>query len=153
MTTRQLSFKSLPPIAAGHGTTTPDPGIPGVWAWSTALDAPIYWDGSMWVGLPTQGTGVIGGAVTLDFGTAAQMSTEATVTVTGQSGISALSNIKAWIQGTWSTDDHTADEHIMARSLIDVTVGNIVDNIGFTIYGLVRDGTMAGSFVVNWEWN
>lgn len=54
MTTKTLSFKSLPQLAIAEGATTPNPGIAGVWVWSTSLSKPVYWTGSIWTtGLPS----------------------------------------------------------------------------------------------------
>lgn len=48
MTTKTLSFKSLPQLAIAEGATTPNPGIAGVWVWSTTLSKPVIWTGSLW---------------------------------------------------------------------------------------------------------
>lgn len=50
MTTKQLSYKSLPSLAIAEGATTPDLGVDakGAWAWSTTLACPVYWNGAKW---------------------------------------------------------------------------------------------------------
>lgn len=48
MTTKTLSFKSLPNLAIAEGATTPNPGQTGVWAWSTTLVKPVFWNGTSW---------------------------------------------------------------------------------------------------------
>lgn len=69
MTTSTLSFKSLPRLALSEGASTPNPGIAGVWIWSTTLSKPLYWNGSTWqspLTLSTTGTvsGLTAGTVT-----------------------------------------------------------------------------------------
>lgn len=51
MTTKQLSYKSLPLLAISDGATTPDLSVDakGAWAWSTTLACPMYWNGAKWV--------------------------------------------------------------------------------------------------------
>jgi hypothetical protein len=49
MTTRQLGFKSLAGLAISVGDTTPNPGSPGVVAWSTTTLSLMAWTGSSWV--------------------------------------------------------------------------------------------------------
>lgn len=48
MTTKSLRFESLPQLAIAEGATSPDPGTPGVLAWSTTLTSLVLWDGSNW---------------------------------------------------------------------------------------------------------
>ena len=53
-------FVEPPRIAAGHGSTLPDPGGPGaagVEAWSTVDETKLVWDGSAWRVASTQGPG------------------------------------------------------------------------------------------------
>jgi len=71
------------------------------------------------------------GTATLDFG-AFPGKSDASVAVTGQTGIVAGSLVEAWIRPV-ATADHTADEH-MAETL-KVFAANIVAGTGFTIYG------------------
>lgn len=69
MTTKTLSFKSLPSLAIAEGATTPNPGSPGVWAWSQTLTKPVFWNGSSWTAGSAGGGGsgdVVGPAVTTD---------------------------------------------------------------------------------------
>lgn len=71
------------------------------------------------------------GTTTLDFG-AFPGTSDASVAVTGQTGIVAGSLVEAWIRPV-ATADHTADEHLVES--IKVLAGNIVAGTGFTIYG------------------
>lgn len=70
------------------------------------------------------------GSTTIDFG-AFPGGSDATVTVTGQTGIVSGSVVQAWLVAQ-PTADHTADEHRVET--ISVTCGNIVPNTSFDIY-------------------
>lgn len=72
------------------------------------------------------------GTATLDFG-AFPGGSDASVTVTGQTGILSGSLVEAWILPA-ATSDHTADEHIVET--IRIFAGSIVAGTGFTIYGV-----------------
>ena len=74
-----------------------------------------------------------GGKTTVDFG-AFPGKTDATVAVTGQTGILAGSLVEAWIVPD-ATADHSADEHWVDPPM--VFAGNIVAGTGFTIYGVL----------------
>lgn len=92
------------------------------------------------------------GTTTLDFGAASAKTRDTSVVVTGQTAILAGSKIEAWLMGS-TTSDHSADEHIMAAQLLDITTSVAVAGVGFTIYGLVVNGTMHGQFTVQWVWS
>ena len=70
------------------------------------------------------------GKTTVDFG-AFPGTSDAVVTVTGQTGIVSGSVVQAWLIAE-ATADHTADEHRVET--ISVTCGNIVANTSFDIY-------------------
>lgn len=114
------------------------------------------------------------GTTTVNFG-AFPGSSDASVVITGQSGIGSGSLTEAWIYPI-ATADHTADEHWVEN--IQATAGNTVPGTGFTIYarntnnlneptfglpGELRDspidgvgglGTrLYGLFTVAWVWN
>jgi hypothetical protein len=72
------------------------------------------------------------GTVVLDFG-AFPGKSDASVAVTGQSGIVSGSLVEAWIR-LEATSDHSADEHMVET--IKVFAGNIIAGTGFTVYGL-----------------
>jgi adenosine/AMP kinase len=72
------------------------------------------------------------GTATLDFG-AFPGGSDASVAVTGQTGIAAGSFVEAWLSPA-ATADHTADEHLVET--IKVVAGNISAGVGFTIYGI-----------------
>jgi hypothetical protein len=71
------------------------------------------------------------GTATLDFG-AFPGKSDASVAVTGQTGIVSGSLVEAWIRPV-ATADHSADEHMLET--LKVFAGNIVAGTGFTIYG------------------
>lgn len=77
------------------------------------------------------GGGVTVGTATLDFG-AFPGASDASVAVTGQTGIASGSVVSAWIQPS-DTADHSADEHMLES--IKVFAGSISDGVGFTVYG------------------
>lgn len=72
------------------------------------------------------------GTASLNFG-AFPGASDASVAVTGQTGISAGSLVEAWLLPA-ATADHTADEHLVET--LNVMAGTIVAGTGFTIYGI-----------------
>lgn len=48
MPRKNLSLELLPSLAIAEGATSPNPGSPGVWAWSSTLNRPVMWNGSSW---------------------------------------------------------------------------------------------------------
>lgn len=96
------------------------------------------------------------GQTLLNFGTYPG-ATDASIVITGQTGIVAGSNVTAFLIAT-ATADHSADEHWLDGPII--TAGNIVAGVGFTIYGVARqtlslDGTASqayGNWTVGWRW-
>jgi hypothetical protein len=72
------------------------------------------------------------GTATIDFG-AFPGGSDASVTVTGQAGITGTSLVEAWLFPA-ATADHTADEHVVES--IKVVAGNISAGTGFTIYAV-----------------
>lgn len=72
------------------------------------------------------------GTVTLDFG-AFPGASDASVTVTAQTGIVGSSLVEAWLRPS-DTSDHTSDEHMVET--VQVFAHSIVDGVGFTITGI-----------------
>ena len=88
------------------------------------------------------------GTTTINFG-AFPGALDASVTVSAPN-ILAGSNLDAWIEAA-ATADHSIDEHWADPPVI--TSGNIVAGVGFTIYGISRDGgTIFGQYPVQWMW-
>jgi hypothetical protein len=75
------------------------------------------------------------GTASIDFG-AFPGKTDASLVITGQTGILAGSLVEAWIL-PGATADHSADEHLVEP--IYVIAGNIVAGTGFTIYAMSMD--------------
>lgn len=88
------------------------------------------------------------GRAQLDFGTSGV--TDASIAVTGQSGITSDCVVHAWIERR-ATDDHSADEHSLEP--IKVTAGDIVAGTGFTVYGVTGDtAPRYGKWTIGWSW-
>ncbi len=82
------------------------------------------------------GGSVTTGTTTVDFGTFPG-SPHTSVVITGQASILAGSVVRARLYPT-ATADHAADEHIMAASMLDLIVSDIVAGTGFTVHALAR---------------
>lgn len=96
------------------------------------------------------------GTATLDFG-AFPGSVDASIVITGQSGILSTSLVEAWILPA-STSSHSIADHYMDAPL--VMAGEIVAGTGFTIRGFTnsRGGQFNGpvpfgTWNVAWVWN
>ena len=76
--------------------------------------------------------------------------TQTSTTITGQYGIGTDSLIKAWLVAI-PTADHDITDHLNA----DLTIlpGDIVNNVGFTIYGKANSGTRTGKYTIQWQWS
>ena len=93
-------------------------------------------------------SGSMGSAV-INFG-AFPGSNEAAVTVTGQTGIEATSQVRAWVEAS-ATSDHTASDAAYAAALVGVSTGSIVAGTGFTVYARSTE-KMQGTFNIQWAW-
>ena len=154
MTTKTLSFKSLPSIAVSEGATTPNPGTTGVWAWSTTLSKPVYWNGTLWSSITTGSSGsstVYSGTATIDFGNYPG-SNETTVSVTGQGSILSTSGIRLFISANATSVDHTSNDHTWIMNFLNITVGDVVPSTGFTIYANSIH-KLQGKYTINWTWS
>lgn len=88
------------------------------------------------------------GSVILDFGTG--IGTDlASATVTGQTGITASSNVGAWVSAE-DTVRGTKDEAILA--CLNVCCGVPTADTGFTIYATCPHGRISGTFKIIWAW-
>ena len=72
------------------------------------------------------------GVASLDFG-AFPGASDASLVITGQTGIASGSLVEAWLLPA-DTADHLADEHLLEA--LDIRAGKIVAGTGFTIYGI-----------------
>lgn len=89
------------------------------------------------------------GTTTIDFGSYPGTS-EASVVVAGQTGITGASLCEAWISAV-ATVDHTINDHAYAAALVALSCSAPDAGNGFTIYGRCLD-KMQGTFTVNWVW-
>lgn len=91
------------------------------------------------------------GKTVVDFG-AFPGNSDTSITVTGQTGLTSASGVRAWVEAT-DTTDHTADEHWVDPPMI--TVGNIGTG-SFTIYATARESfegdTPYGQWTIAWVW-
>lgn len=140
----QLARTALLDSSTGGGPIDFSAGVKDVWLVHPARTSSEADDAA----LGDSGVGV------LDFGALPGAPT-ASLNITGQSGITEASAVHAWIIAMES-DDHPADEHWVAAPMI--YAGNIVDGIGFTIYGisdLIARGHGVlpyGKYNVGWNW-
>jgi len=91
------------------------------------------------------------GTATINFG-AHPGSNEASVAVTGQTGISATSKCEAWVMGDDSTADHTDNDHRYLPALAAFTCGTPTAGTGFTIYAR-SPHKMRGQYALRWVWS
>jgi hypothetical protein len=91
------------------------------------------------------------GTATLDFG-ASPGSNEASVAVTGQTGIGAGSDASAFIMGDDTSVEHTAADHRYLAALIGLSCGTPSAGVGFTIYGRSTQ-KIEGRVTCRWVWS
>lgn len=89
------------------------------------------------------------GQVEIDFGSTP--SDEANVVITGQAGITQNAIIQVSLPAM-ATSNNTANDAEFAAIAIDLSVGNIVDNVGFTIKAFCTIGFVTGKFKINYRW-
>lgn len=90
------------------------------------------------------------GAATIDFG-AFPGTYEASVAVTGQTGISATSDVDAFVMADDTTATHTAEDHKWLPQFAVFTCGTPVAATGFTIYARSRE-RLIGTYALRWVW-
>lgn len=96
------------------------------------------------------GTPAVVGVATLNFG-AYPGTNEASVAVTGQSGILSTSTAQAFVKADDTTADHTANDHAYLPMLIGLACNTPTDATGFTIYARSQH-KLQGTFKVRWIW-
>jgi len=87
------------------------------------------------------------GTATIDFGSSPG-SSYATVTVSGQTGVTSSTHVEAWLQGD-ATATHNAVEHLIVP--ITLRVGDVTTG-AFTIHA-TTDHRLTGTFTVHWVWS
>lgn len=90
------------------------------------------------------------GTATINFGTAPG-SNEASVAVTGQTGITATSTITAHVLATATSSDHSANDHKYFPVFATITTSAPSAGTGFTIYARSTQ-KLTGTWTVNWSW-
>lgn len=95
--------------------------------------------------------GLTFGTATISFGATPQA--EASVVVTGQTGILATSFVNVWIMQSDSTGTNTTDEHAFAAVSMRLSVGSLVVGVGFTIYATCMFGGATGDFKIKYSYN
>ena len=153
MTTKTLSFKSLPSLAIAEGDTSPNPGSAGVWAWSTTLSKPVYWTGSLWTA-GSSGSGSItynSGTLPLDFGSYPG-SNQAAYFLSGQTAITSNSQVKVYVSANATSVDHTANDHIWLSNFLTITVSDVIPGSGFVVYG-TSIHKLQGVYTINYTWS
>lgn len=96
------------------------------------------------------------GTVTVNFGALPGRS-DASIAVTGQSGIGSSSLVEAWINPS-ASGDHGIHEHIVEG--LRISTGDIIAGTGFTVYAIHDHGETVngtdhfawGAFNVAWAW-
>jgi hypothetical protein len=92
------------------------------------------------------------GTATLNFGALYGLgANEASVAVTGQTGISATSKAEAYMMALDTTGDHTANDHRYVNTFIRLSCGTPTAGVGFTIYA-VSHQKLNGTYQVRWVW-
>ena len=91
------------------------------------------------------------GSTTIDFG-AFPGSNEASIAVTGQTGITAASKAEAFVMADSTSGTHTASDHRYFAALVGLTCGTPTDGVGFTIYARCSE-KLQGTFLIQWVWS
>ena len=121
-------------------TTTNPVLAQGEWGYDTILKLHKVGNGvTAWNSLAFDGVGPTG----------ATGSNMATVTVTGQTGITTSSPLVVFMRSDDSTSDHNSMAHAFAP--IKLTGGSIIAGTGFTNTG-ITDLRLTGSFLVRWAY-
>lgn len=89
------------------------------------------------------------GSAIIDFGSTPESTAQ--VDVTGQVGIQSNSRIKVWFAER-SMSDNDQTEHLMAGVFSRLVSGQIIPDIGFTIFAANLAGLATGQFRVEYRW-
>jgi hypothetical protein len=88
------------------------------------------------------------GTATIDFGTG---SNEASVAVTGQTGILATSKADAFVMADDTSMDHTANDHRYFETFAALSCGTPTVGVGFTVHARSHQ-KLTGAWTVRWVW-
>jgi hypothetical protein len=90
------------------------------------------------------------GTAVIDFG--AIPAEEASVVVSGQTGILSGSHAEAFWMGD-ANGDNDADAHEQMADFCRLVVGDVVAGASFTIKAHLQCGLATGQFNIRWVWN
>ena len=90
------------------------------------------------------------GTATINFG-AHPGSNEASVAVTGISGISATSKADAFVMADDTSTSHTAADHRYFESFASLSCGTPIAGVGFTIYARSIE-KLTGTWTLRYVW-
>lgn len=90
------------------------------------------------------------GTATIDFGSTP--ATEASVTLSDQSDITATAWVEAWFMAR-STTDNDAEAHKQAAATMRLVCSEPTPGVGFTITAYCLQGAATGTFKVEWTWS
>ena len=90
------------------------------------------------------------GTATIDFG-AFPGTFEASVAVTGQTGISATSKADAYVMADDTAGTHTANDHRYFEMFAALSCGTPTAATGFTVYARSRE-RLEGQWAVRYVW-
>jgi len=90
------------------------------------------------------------GTTTIDFGVWPG-SNEASVAVTGQASIAAVSNAEAFMMAE-ASGSHTIADATYAASFVTLTCSVPTPAVGFTIYARAQY-TLTGTYALRWVWS
>ncbi len=90
------------------------------------------------------------GTTTINFG-AAPGSNEASVAVTGITGIGGTAKVSAFTMADDTSSDHSASDHKYFLSLASLTCGDVSAGVGFTIYARSVH-KLTGQWTVRYVW-
>ena len=91
------------------------------------------------------------GTAIIDFG-AYPGSNEASIAVTGQTGILSNTKVEAFVMADDNTTDHTANDHRYLPQFVSFTCSNPTAGVGFTIYGRSIH-KMTGTYQIRFVWS
>jgi hypothetical protein len=114
-----------------------------------------YWRGDGTWATPSGGGSGSGlttiGTATIDFGSHPG-SQEASVAVTGQTGILTANGVVVSVNADSTSSNHSAVDHKYLPLFAQFSVGAITAGTGFTIYARSRE-KLTGQFTITWQWS
>lgn len=144
----EYAFWSMLNLGQLNGALAPAGGTTGqVLAKNSDTDYDLEWIDS--AGGPG-GSTVTAGSAVVDFGTFPGSNT-ASVAVTGQAAILNTSKVFAYIKSDDTSVNHTANDHLYAPILMDLSCNTPTPSTGFTVTA-ISPYKLTGKFTVRWQW-